>query len=257
MSHDARACLVARAVYESIHPAEVIVFGSRARGDFRPDSDVDLLVLTSQALSNDAYGQATRAAFRAADKLYTPPVNVEVVHMSLAQFHYARRAPNHVAGQAAHDGVTMSGESPGFPPTESPDPWPDIEQRLKTTWRNLGDLQASVAGGHQSQELMGFLAQQAVENALKAWISALGARYRNIHDIGELIAIIRKYSDEMETDAEDTLAWLTAYAVKYRYTGAQVQMDDPQTLCTQVADLCQRVGNRIQTLTGRTVRPDA
>ena len=57
---------------------------------------------------------------------------------------------------------------------------------------------------------MGFLAQQAVENVLKAWISASGARYHNIHEIGKLTAIIRQYSDEMDTDAEDSLAWWTA-----------------------------------------------
>lgn len=33
--------------------AEVILFGSRARGDHRPDSDWDLLVVTDQAESSD------------------------------------------------------------------------------------------------------------------------------------------------------------------------------------------------------------
>ena len=174
--------------------------------------------------------------------------------MTLAQFHYARRAPNHVAGQATHDGVTMNGERPPFAPVEKPDPWPDIEQRLTATWRNLGDLEASVEGGRHSQEAIGFFAQQTVENALKAWISALGDRYENIHDIGELNAIIRQHPDEMVIDAGESLIWLTHYAVRHRDTGAPVDLDDPCALCTKVADLCHNICKRIENLTGRTVQ---
>ena len=46
MSPDPKACAVARAVGDEVHPDRVILFGSRARGDFGPDSDVDLLVIT-------------------------------------------------------------------------------------------------------------------------------------------------------------------------------------------------------------------
>lgn len=41
--------------------AEVILFGSRARGDARPDSDWDILVLTSDGLAEDT-GEAMRNA---------------------------------------------------------------------------------------------------------------------------------------------------------------------------------------------------
>ena len=34
-----------RRIVERFHPLQVILFGSRARGDARPDSDVDLLVV--------------------------------------------------------------------------------------------------------------------------------------------------------------------------------------------------------------------
>src|SRR5438093_9760158 len=33
--------------------AEVILFGSRARGDFRPDSDWDVLIVTEKEINND------------------------------------------------------------------------------------------------------------------------------------------------------------------------------------------------------------
>ncbi len=35
-------------IVRSFHPVRIILFGSHARGDARPDSDVDLLVVLSQ-----------------------------------------------------------------------------------------------------------------------------------------------------------------------------------------------------------------
>ena len=36
---------IVRRVVEAAHPEKIVLFGSRARGDHRPDSDVDLLII--------------------------------------------------------------------------------------------------------------------------------------------------------------------------------------------------------------------
>ena len=36
---------VVRRLVEAVDPDKIILFGSRARGDYRPDSDLDLLVI--------------------------------------------------------------------------------------------------------------------------------------------------------------------------------------------------------------------
>jgi len=39
-----------KALVEALHPARIVLFGSRARGDARPDSDWDLLVIADTDL---------------------------------------------------------------------------------------------------------------------------------------------------------------------------------------------------------------
>lgn len=36
---------IVRRVIEAVAPEKIVLFGSRARGDYRPDSDIDLLVI--------------------------------------------------------------------------------------------------------------------------------------------------------------------------------------------------------------------
>ena len=84
---DPKACAVARAVGESVHPDRVILFGSRARGDYSPDSDVDLLVITdSDTLDNGSYQRASSIAHGKAAELYGGSIGVDLVEMSESGF---------------------------------------------------------------------------------------------------------------------------------------------------------------------------
>ncbi len=130
--YDPRARAVAQAVYDAVHPLAVILFGSRARGDYRDDSDVDLLVITGDGADDRAtYANARAAAHRKLDELYDLSVGVDVLRFTKSRFAYCRRARNHVAGQALRDGVIVSEAdfSPAdFPANSSEEPanWPDI-----------------------------------------------------------------------------------------------------------------------------------
>lgn len=251
--YDPRAVAVARAVSSAVPSTMVMLFGSRARGDQRANSDIDLLLLSAAPLDNESYLQASRAANPIIEQLYDPPIGVDILLMDLDYFHRHRVSPNHVAGQAFRDGVTMFGDPPPYPPLE-PNDWPDVRSRFAAAARNLRDLEGSVRIG-MSQEIIGFLAQQVVENALKGWISALGGRYRNAHDIEQLAIIVSHHSKGKEVDSGMELAWLTKYAVKYRYEGANVKMKDPAALVKEVKALFHDIRDRAVTLTGRTDIP--
>ena len=245
---DPRACAVARAVEATVHPDRVILFGSRARGDFRPDSDIDLLIVTGPGpLDRRTYQHTSAAAHRTVEEVYGEPMGVDLVHLSEDAFHDGRRARNHVAGQAVRDGFDANGDKVSYD-NPMPTNWPDIRQRIANAERELRVLNILIEG-NADQEAIGFHAQQAIENALKGWISALDADYRNTHDLGKLIAIVRRHPQEEDTSAGEQLTWLTSYAVEYRYEGVQVQMDDRFALLAGTTETVQAIIARIQTLT--------
>ena len=245
---DPKACAVARAVGEAVHPDRVILFGSRARGDFNPDSDIDLLIITGPGpASQQTYQRSRAAAHRKVEELYDHSIGVDLLRMSAGAFHDGRRARNHVAGQAVRDGLDANGDKVTY---DNPQPtnWPDIRQRMTNAERELGVLKILVEA-NSAQEAIGFHAQQALENALKGWISALDADYRNTHDLADLMAIVRQHPAENDTSAGERLAWLTEYAVRYRYAGAEVVLDDRFALLAAATETVATILARIRVLT--------
>ena len=246
---DPKAVAVARAVYEAVRPESVILFGSRARGDYRPDSDIDLLII-SDVLSRDVRMKAQDAAMEAAQHIYGDYFGADLVWMPREKYMECRVGINHLAAQAARDGVDMNGEKEEYEPdSESAFDWADIRQRVINTDRELITLDALIAAT-APQEAIGFHAQQALENILKGWISAFGAEYGNTHDLGNLIGIIRSDSHEYDTLAGEELAWLTEYAVEYRYEGARLVMDEPMELYFALDRIVSAIEERIKALTG-------
>ncbi len=261
---DPKACAVARAVGEAVHPNRVILFGSRARGDFSPDSDIDLLIITSPGpMDRQTYQRTSAVAHRKVEELYGDSIVVDLIRMSEGAFHDGRRAHNHMAGQAVRDGFDANGDKVTYD-NPAPSNWPDIQQRMANAERELGVLKILVEA-NAAQEAIGFHAQQALENALKGWISSLDAEYRNTHDLTRLAAIVRQHPAENDTSAGERLAWLTEYAVRYRYAGAEVVMDDRFALLAAVRETVEAILARIRALTAteeegsvpETDRPDS
>ena len=247
---DPKAVAVARAVYEAGRAESVILFGSRARGDYREDSDIDLMVICDGYMSNDEYAKAQDAAGKAARGAYGRHLGVDLAPMDRSEYLRCRGGINHVAAQAARDGVDMNGEKEEYEPDGGQRfDWEDVRQRVINADRELITLEG-LAEGNFPQEAVGFHAQQALENILKGWISAIGERYDNTHDLGRLTGIIRNIPEERNTPAADELRWLSRYAVSYRYTGAVVEMGDAAELHRAIARTVAAIGERIKDLTG-------
>jgi predicted nucleotidyltransferase len=78
--------------------SKVILFGSRARGQARPDSDVDFMVVEPEV--KDPFDESDRLS-----ALLAPlEIAFDVVVTSSEQFEYWRDTPNTVYGRAKREG---------------------------------------------------------------------------------------------------------------------------------------------------------
>ena len=247
-SADPLALAVAEAVQRSVAPARVILFGSRARGDYRYDSDIDLMVITNAADTTAAELKAKLTA-RECLRLQQADIGVDVVTMTVTSFRRACRANQHVAGQAHNHGISMSNESLDNvvpEPDGYPDHWPETARRLQTVEEWLYHVNDMLDRESGPQRVMGFGAQQAVENALKAWLSTHNLQRNYGHDLMPLWDEIRNLPETSTPDAatvvtavDDLFAytryetpelpgvqldWLSKYAVDYRYAGVSYAM---------------------------------
>jgi predicted nucleotidyltransferase len=71
---------IIRRIVEVAHPEKIILFGSAARGDMGPNSDVDLLIIKKGADALDLMGQIYRnlhGAGAAVDAIVVTPEDVE------------------------------------------------------------------------------------------------------------------------------------------------------------------------------------
>ena len=252
-TYDPKALAVARAVAGAVDAEAVILFGSRARGDYHARSDVDILVVTADDAPDgkSCYHAAKQAASATAQAVYGELTGVDVLTMPASHFRYYRQSRNHVAGQAARQGVNMDGEPTGYVPGQydRETDWPDINQRLLNTRRNLRTMTTLVASGADEEDI-GMHAQQALENVLKGYISAIGAEYRAVHELEKLAAIVRRYPSENHISVAEGLHWLSKYAVEYKYGGLVEPIDDARELLEQVTGIVTEITARIHRLTG-------
>ncbi len=263
---DVHALNIAAAVQQRLPDDSVILYGSRARGDHQPDSDVDLLIITSSGF------QAGRSAGNAAGRYMkeNPPwLEVNIVTMAPDEFQRNRRAKQHMAGQAYHYGVIMSGEKLNYGTRyddEYPDHWPATRERLENAaeWRK--EFNDMVDEDHWNQKLLGLSAQQSVENALRGLLSAYNDPTIFRHDLNRIWDHYLKhhhdYDDPTAAPLFETVSellayttygsehspegyrnWLTQYAADYRYHGSSKQMDRDEKLALQ--ELLNRATNHL------------
>ncbi|OHD69210.1 MAG: hypothetical protein A2W19_06385 [Spirochaetes bacterium RBG_16_49_21] len=90
-------------------------------------------------------------------------------------------------------------------------------------------------------EIFGFMAQQAVEKALKAWMAAKNIPYALTHDLSILLADLKNNGENIEGFWD--LIDLNPYAVQFRYETLSLEEPpiDRQKLINQVKEIIKIV----------------
>ena len=169
---DPQALAIAREMQERLHPAEVILLGSRAAGDHRPDSDVDLMAVLPDGAAARAADETLR---RLLDGKYEEPV-VNVLTMTREAFRRTAPLAQSRAGQAARHGVTPGGRSLDYRPEREPSTGEILQATvfwLVLAEDELDDFTILSANGRLAwSSLSAFQAQQALERAFKGLLTA-------------------------------------------------------------------------------------
>ena len=169
---DSQALAIAREMQKKLQPAEVILLGSRAAGDHRPDSDVDLM-----AVAPDDNGK--RAADGILWGLLKGKHEVPVVNVStITREEFQRTAPmaQSQAGQSARHGVTPEGSSLDYVSEQEPAP-EEIRQAtvywLTLAERHLGSFTTLLEHERFTGfQIPAFEGQTALERAFKSILTA-------------------------------------------------------------------------------------
>ena len=117
---------VARTLHRKYQPPATILFGSRSRGDHRPDSDIDLMLVTA-AGQNQPEEDIDRATAAMAEAAYEQPVKAYVTLVSLPEFREQQQYRNSLCTYALLDGV-VSADNPEEYRSKyaGPNPPPDL-----------------------------------------------------------------------------------------------------------------------------------
>ena len=138
---DRRALAVARAVHRMAESEQTILFGSRARGDHRPDSDIDVLIIKDPSPPED-WLEDLRDRARTLQMSELPEASgIDVICMTAKEFDTRRHLRNNLANSIAKQGASNHAPNPGTtePPEESID-WDDVNGKMKDAVDAANDL---------------------------------------------------------------------------------------------------------------------
>ena len=206
---DHRALNLAKDLHRMSGAEQTILFGSRARGDYRPDSDLDILIVKDR-LPSEEWLEDLRKQARQMQRSRLPEASgIDVICMTRSQFKSHRNLKNNLANSIAKQGATVVPDENleyGLQNEEENIDWADVESKLNDAVGAARWLEAIAAAGILAagdDKQIGRIAQNALENAYKAALGAYGSEYptggrdgHNLRILANLLREIRQFPEE-------------------------------------------------------------
>jgi len=207
------------AVVRRFDPVEVILFGSRARGDAGLDSDWDLLVVVDDG--------ARRAEDFDAGSPW--PREAHVFACERSAFEARRDVVGSMANMADEDGAVVWRRA-GLPAERArrrrvvpeTERWAEAGRWIDRAGKDLAAARVMLEAEANLVENAAFHLQQAVEKTLKGLLAAGAVRFRKVHGLGELADKVAGLFPSLAPDLDD-LDRYTAWVIAGRYDDAPTQ----------------------------------
>ena len=199
---DIQAISIAQQIHEMADAEQTFLFGSRARGDHRLDSDIDVLVVKEKP-QLDSWLEDLRQHARDVQKTQLPKASgIDVICMTESEFTKGRSLRNHMANTITREGYPIMPDERAGDGTDHEDEridWDDVDKKITdatgaATWINAIRDAGIIDVGDDLQ--FGRVAQNALEFAYKAVLGAHGCRYpvsgRDGHNLRILTDLLRE-----------------------------------------------------------------
>ena len=187
-------------------PEKIILFGSRARGDAKPDSDLDLLVIDADRELEDEYRKTVR-------ELGVP---VDLIVQTAVEVASWRNVHNHFLTKAVREGRVLYKRQIDLlretPPARSPAD--HARELIQLADRDLDTAEWLLQGDRHPVSIC-FHVQQAIEKYLKSILAFDGADVPRTHNLEELRQLLAQSPRRLEIDPRVDV--LSPFAVRGRY----------------------------------------
>jgi HEPN domain-containing protein/predicted nucleotidyltransferase len=203
-------------------PDRVILFGSRARGDAREDSDYDIAVeidaMPTRELRSAMEDEAQKASGSWVDIHLRRPGDIE------AKAH----DPGYVDWDIHREGVTLyTSPARASHVRERPPPRSSVEVWRDMARVDLDVIEKSLVGDNIPWTGIAFHAQQAAEKYLKAAIISRGVRPERTHNLGKLFDHLVSLG-ALLPDLRAECRLLTPFAIDTRYPDDESKEEIPK-----------------------------
>ena len=246
---DALLDRMVQAIVDEVDPEQVILFGSRGRGDERESSDIDLIVVEAEpfGLERSRRKELVRL-YHALSGFHVPADVLVYSHDDVA---YWRDSLNHVLARALREGkvlyepTTVANHSAAAQGVDGKLHASDVKcarMLLDAGTRHVDTLRALYHSDEIPDEVFGFHVQQAAEKLLKGWTALLGEVYPLTHNVEDLLNLLASRGAAVEPFRD--LFDYTPYAVQFRYAGVDpgAESINRESALTLVQALLERVG---------------